>query len=217
MQNFTENMTENVNFITKSASRWLSCVDQILMEIWVKMLTWIVPFHREYLANNVSVTVYPVNEPWLYSILWCSGVPSVSSDAPQVLRKVPYPIWLMVNSSPLSVSHLTVHTHTHWHRQGHTARQEDSRREDRDWQGPSKTQGQGRREIWGGSTDDFCPACRLGNNRTMGKILGQTETRAWIWTEKAAGFWSGHCLASAGVHWKPLLSVCSCLAEPECL
>ncbi|XP_071390754.1 glycerophosphodiester phosphodiesterase domain-containing protein 5-like [Centroberyx affinis] len=50
---------------------------------------------QEYLANNVSVTVYPVNQPWLYSILWCSGVPSVSSDAPQVLRKVPYPIWLM--------------------------------------------------------------------------------------------------------------------------
>ncbi|XP_063343394.1 glycerophosphodiester phosphodiesterase domain-containing protein 5 isoform X1 [Pelmatolapia mariae] len=54
---------------------------------------------REYLANNVSVTVYPVNEPWLYSILWCSGVPSVSSDAPHVLRKVPYPIWLMSQSA----------------------------------------------------------------------------------------------------------------------
>ncbi|KAM9348658.1 glycerophosphodiester phosphodiesterase domain-containing protein 5 [Symphorus nematophorus] len=50
---------------------------------------------QEYLANNLSVNVYPVNEPWLYSTLWCSGVPSVSSDAPQVLRKVPYPIWLM--------------------------------------------------------------------------------------------------------------------------
>lgn len=50
---------------------------------------------EEYQANNVSVTVYPVNEAWLYSIFWCSGVASVSSDAPQVLRKVPYPIWLM--------------------------------------------------------------------------------------------------------------------------
>ncbi|KAF6729388.1 Glycerophosphodiester phosphodiesterase domain-containing protein 5 [Oryzias melastigma] len=50
---------------------------------------------QEYLANNVSVSIYPVNGPWLYSLLWCSGVPSVSSDAPQVLRKVPYPIWLM--------------------------------------------------------------------------------------------------------------------------
>lgn len=79
------------------------------------MLTCIFPFLREYLAKNVSVTVYPVNEPWLYSILWCSGVPSVSSDAPQVLRKVPYPIWLMVNNSPLSVCHLTGDTHTHTH------------------------------------------------------------------------------------------------------
>ncbi|XP_068600870.1 glycerophosphodiester phosphodiesterase domain-containing protein 5 [Brachionichthys hirsutus] len=54
---------------------------------------------QEYLANNVSVSVYPVNVPWLFSILWCSGVPSVSSDAPQVLRKVPYPIWLMSRSA----------------------------------------------------------------------------------------------------------------------
>uniref|UniRef100_A0A672FZB5 Glycerophosphodiester phosphodiesterase domain-containing protein 5-like n=1 Tax=Salarias fasciatus TaxID=181472 RepID=A0A672FZB5_SALFA len=59
---------------------------------------------REYQANNVSVTVYPVNEPWLYSTLWCSGVPSVSSDAPQVLRKVPYPIWLMVNTAAAAAS-----------------------------------------------------------------------------------------------------------------
>uniref|UniRef100_A0A673Z5D7 Glycerophosphodiester phosphodiesterase domain containing 5 n=1 Tax=Salmo trutta TaxID=8032 RepID=A0A673Z5D7_SALTR len=50
---------------------------------------------QDFLVNNMSVMVYPVNEPWLYSVLWCSGVPSVSSDAPQVLRKVPYPIWLM--------------------------------------------------------------------------------------------------------------------------
>uniref|UniRef100_A0A8C4Z9H3 Glycerophosphodiester phosphodiesterase domain containing 5a n=1 Tax=Gadus morhua TaxID=8049 RepID=A0A8C4Z9H3_GADMO len=57
------------------------------------------PPPREYLANNVSVTVYPVNEAWLYSLLWCSGVPSVSSDAPQDLRKVPYPIWLMSQSA----------------------------------------------------------------------------------------------------------------------
>ncbi|KAL0994368.1 hypothetical protein UPYG_G00121240 [Umbra pygmaea] len=50
---------------------------------------------QHFLVNNMSVTVYPVNEPWLYSLLWCSGVTSVSSDAPQVLRKVPYPLWLM--------------------------------------------------------------------------------------------------------------------------
>ncbi|XP_072515065.1 glycerophosphodiester phosphodiesterase domain-containing protein 5 isoform X1 [Salminus brasiliensis] len=50
---------------------------------------------RRLSSSNVSLNVYPVNEPWLYSVLWCSGVQSVSSDAPHILRKVPYPIWLM--------------------------------------------------------------------------------------------------------------------------
>ncbi|XP_046764346.1 glycerophosphodiester phosphodiesterase domain-containing protein 5 isoform X4 [Gallus gallus] len=51
---------------------------------------------RDYMAANLSVNLYTVNEPWLYSILWCTGVPSVTSDSSHVLRKVPFPIWLMV-------------------------------------------------------------------------------------------------------------------------
>uniref|UniRef100_A0A8C6L3G1 Glycerophosphodiester phosphodiesterase domain containing 5 n=1 Tax=Nothobranchius furzeri TaxID=105023 RepID=A0A8C6L3G1_NOTFU len=50
---------------------------------------------RNFSKNNISLTLYTVNEPWLYSTLWCSGVSSVSSEAPHVLRKVLYPIWLM--------------------------------------------------------------------------------------------------------------------------
>uniref|UniRef100_A0A673HLA3 Glycerophosphodiester phosphodiesterase domain-containing protein 5-like n=1 Tax=Sinocyclocheilus rhinocerous TaxID=307959 RepID=A0A673HLA3_9TELE len=50
---------------------------------------------RLYNENNISLTLCSVNKPWLYSLLWCSGVPSVSSEAPQVLRKVHYPLWLM--------------------------------------------------------------------------------------------------------------------------
>ncbi|MCJ8740374.1 hypothetical protein PDJAM_G00058220 [Pangasius djambal] len=50
---------------------------------------------RTYTAGNVSVTLYTVNEPWLYSVLWCSGVQSVSSEAPQILKKVLSPLWLM--------------------------------------------------------------------------------------------------------------------------
>ncbi|KAB5543279.1 hypothetical protein PHYPO_G00077260 [Pangasianodon hypophthalmus] len=53
------------------------------------------PEIRRFRGSNVSMNVYPVNEPWLYSVLWCSGVQSVSSDAPHILRKVPQPIWLM--------------------------------------------------------------------------------------------------------------------------
>ncbi|XP_054473473.1 glycerophosphodiester phosphodiesterase domain-containing protein 5 [Anoplopoma fimbria] len=45
--------------------------------------------------SNINLTLYTVNEPWLYSVLWCSGVSSVSSEASHILKKVPYPIWLM--------------------------------------------------------------------------------------------------------------------------
>ncbi|KAM7399606.1 hypothetical protein PAMP_018870 [Pampus punctatissimus] len=50
---------------------------------------------RNFTHSNISLTLYTVNEPWLYSVLWCSEVSSVSSAAPQILKKVPYPIWLM--------------------------------------------------------------------------------------------------------------------------
>ncbi|XP_065689754.2 glycerophosphodiester phosphodiesterase domain-containing protein 5 isoform X1 [Patagioenas fasciata] len=50
---------------------------------------------RDYTMANLSVNLYTVNEPWLYSILWCAGVQSVTSDNSHVLRKVPFPIWLM--------------------------------------------------------------------------------------------------------------------------
>lgn len=49
----------------------------------------------DFSRNNISLTLHTVNEPWLYSVLWCSGVSSVSSEAPHILSKVPYPIWLM--------------------------------------------------------------------------------------------------------------------------
>ncbi|XP_047449494.1 glycerophosphodiester phosphodiesterase domain-containing protein 5 isoform X2 [Mugil cephalus] len=50
---------------------------------------------RNFSEHNINLTLYTVNEPWLYSVLWCSGVSSVSSEAPHILKKVPYPIWLM--------------------------------------------------------------------------------------------------------------------------
>ncbi|XP_056612538.1 glycerophosphodiester phosphodiesterase domain-containing protein 5 isoform X1 [Triplophysa dalaica] len=50
---------------------------------------------RLYNEHNISLILYSVNDPWLYSLLWCSGVPTVSSEAPQVLRKLHSPLWLM--------------------------------------------------------------------------------------------------------------------------
>nr|XP_046246302.1 glycerophosphodiester phosphodiesterase domain-containing protein 5 [Scatophagus argus] len=50
---------------------------------------------RNFSQSSINLTLYTINEPWLYSVLWCSGVSSVSSEAPHILIKVPYPVWLM--------------------------------------------------------------------------------------------------------------------------
>ncbi|XP_059186998.1 glycerophosphodiester phosphodiesterase domain-containing protein 5 isoform X3 [Centropristis striata] len=50
---------------------------------------------RNFSESNINLTLHTINEPWLYSVLWCSGVSSVSSEASHILKKVPYPIWLM--------------------------------------------------------------------------------------------------------------------------
>ncbi|KAL7983048.1 hypothetical protein Chor_010390 [Crotalus horridus] len=50
---------------------------------------------RQDISANLSVNLYIVNEPWLYSILWCMGVESVTSDNSHVLRRLPSPLWLM--------------------------------------------------------------------------------------------------------------------------
>uniref|UniRef100_A0A8D0FC81 Glycerophosphodiester phosphodiesterase domain containing 2 n=1 Tax=Strix occidentalis caurina TaxID=311401 RepID=A0A8D0FC81_STROC len=52
---------------------------------------------RQYRQDNISVNLYVVNQPWLFSILWCSGVSSVTTNACQVLKEMKHPIWLLVS------------------------------------------------------------------------------------------------------------------------
>uniref|UniRef100_A0A8D0G3S3 GP-PDE domain-containing protein n=1 Tax=Sphenodon punctatus TaxID=8508 RepID=A0A8D0G3S3_SPHPU len=50
---------------------------------------------REYRRNNVSVNLYVVNAPWLFSVLWCAGASSVTTNACQVLQQMQRPLWLL--------------------------------------------------------------------------------------------------------------------------
>uniref|UniRef100_A0A452EMR3 Glycerophosphodiester phosphodiesterase domain containing 5 n=1 Tax=Capra hircus TaxID=9925 RepID=A0A452EMR3_CAPHI len=53
-------------------------------------------FHQlDYASWNLSVNLYTVNAPWLFSLLWCAGVPSVTSDNSHTLSQVPSPLWIM--------------------------------------------------------------------------------------------------------------------------
>ncbi|XP_062997687.1 glycerophosphoinositol inositolphosphodiesterase GDPD2 [Elgaria multicarinata webbii] len=50
---------------------------------------------REYRKDNISVNLYVVNAPWLFSILWCAGASSVTTNNCQVLQGMERPHWLL--------------------------------------------------------------------------------------------------------------------------
>uniref|UniRef100_A0A8C2RHZ2 GP-PDE domain-containing protein n=1 Tax=Capra hircus TaxID=9925 RepID=A0A8C2RHZ2_CAPHI len=52
---------------------------------------------REYRAANISINLYLVNEPWLFSLAWCSRIPSVTTDNIQVLNEMTQPSYFMVS------------------------------------------------------------------------------------------------------------------------
>ncbi|XP_034406305.1 glycerophosphodiester phosphodiesterase domain-containing protein 5-like [Cyclopterus lumpus] len=48
-----------------------------------------------YAAVNISTNLYVVSQPWLFSLAWCCGVQSVTSNAPQLLSGMSSPLFLM--------------------------------------------------------------------------------------------------------------------------
>ncbi|XP_015424121.1 PREDICTED: glycerophosphoinositol inositolphosphodiesterase GDPD2 isoform X5 [Myotis davidii] len=57
--------------------------------------------------DNVSVNLFVVNKPWLFSILWCAGVDSVTTNDCQLLQQMRYPVWLMPPKTYLMIWLLT--------------------------------------------------------------------------------------------------------------
>uniref|UniRef100_A0A2I3HPK5 Glycerophosphodiester phosphodiesterase domain containing 2 n=1 Tax=Nomascus leucogenys TaxID=61853 RepID=A0A2I3HPK5_NOMLE len=53
--------------------------------------------------DNVSVNLFVVNKPWLFSLLWCAGVDSVTTNDCQLLQQMRYPIWLITPQTYLII------------------------------------------------------------------------------------------------------------------
>ncbi|XP_008324968.1 glycerophosphoinositol inositolphosphodiesterase GDPD2 isoform X2 [Cynoglossus semilaevis] len=53
---------------------------------------------RELRSHNKTVNLWVVNEPWLFSLLWCAGASSVTTNSCHLLRDMERPSWVM---SPL--------------------------------------------------------------------------------------------------------------------
>lgn len=45
--------------------------------------------------DNTSVNLFVVNKSWLFSLLWCAGVDSVTTNDCQLLQQMQYPVWLI--------------------------------------------------------------------------------------------------------------------------
>ncbi|GCB71646.1 glycerophosphodiester phosphodiesterase domain-containing protein 5 [Scyliorhinus torazame] len=53
---------------------------------------------RMYAAANISTNLYVVSELWLFSLVWCAGAHSVITNAPQQLKELRRPWFLMTPS-----------------------------------------------------------------------------------------------------------------------
>ncbi|KAF4009621.1 hypothetical protein G4228_001152 [Cervus hanglu yarkandensis] len=58
---------------------------------------------REYKAANISINLYVVNEPWLFSLVWCSSIHSVTTDNIEVLNEMNYPYYFMTPNFYMSL------------------------------------------------------------------------------------------------------------------
>ncbi|XP_048216498.1 glycerophosphodiester phosphodiesterase domain-containing protein 4 [Perognathus longimembris pacificus] len=50
---------------------------------------------KEYKDANININLYLVNEPWLFSLAWCSRINSVTTDNIPVLSQLNYPYFFM--------------------------------------------------------------------------------------------------------------------------
>lgn len=59
-------------------------------------------FDRDLRKQNVTVNLWVVNERWLFSLLWCAGASSVTTNVCPLLREVDRPDWVMVSNDALA-------------------------------------------------------------------------------------------------------------------
>lgn len=58
-----------------------------------------ISLNSELREKNVSVNLWVVNERWLFSLLWCSGASSVTTNACHIFKNMSKPDWHLVNLS----------------------------------------------------------------------------------------------------------------------
>uniref|UniRef100_A0A8C8DTZ7 Glycerophosphodiester phosphodiesterase domain containing 4a n=1 Tax=Oryzias sinensis TaxID=183150 RepID=A0A8C8DTZ7_9TELE len=50
---------------------------------------------RKYLSVNISTNLYVISQPWLYTLAWCAGAQSVTTNSIHILSRMSKPLFLM--------------------------------------------------------------------------------------------------------------------------
>lgn len=54
---------------------------------------------RNLRSEDITVNLWVVNERWLFSLLWCAGASSVTTNACHLLKDMEQPDWVMVSNT----------------------------------------------------------------------------------------------------------------------
>lgn len=51
----------------------------------------------KYHSVNISTNLYVISQPWLYTLAWCAGAQSVTTNSVHILSSINKPLFLMVS------------------------------------------------------------------------------------------------------------------------
>uniref|UniRef100_H2SER4 Glycerophosphodiester phosphodiesterase domain containing 4a n=1 Tax=Takifugu rubripes TaxID=31033 RepID=H2SER4_TAKRU len=51
--------------------------------------------YNKYQSENISTNLYVISQPWLFTLAWCAGAQSVTTNSVHILSKVNKPLFLM--------------------------------------------------------------------------------------------------------------------------
>ncbi|XP_061574804.1 glycerophosphodiester phosphodiesterase domain-containing protein 5 isoform X2 [Cololabis saira] len=54
---------------------------------------------RKYLSVNISTNLYVISQPWLYTLAWCAGAQSVTTNSIHILSGMSRPLFLMTSEN----------------------------------------------------------------------------------------------------------------------
>lgn len=77
----------------------IKCVPPGLFKQHSVLLSPFLCLYSKYQSENISTNLYVISQPWLYTLAWCAGAQSVTTNSIHILSNIDKPLFLMVSRS----------------------------------------------------------------------------------------------------------------------